>query len=395
MASSAWAADASPIPNPPSAHATWISQYGRSDDAVTATTRMAGIITTNPMRMNATSPKAAIHLSCTQLPAVQKTVAMVTARLPTNTCGAPTAMEGVRDERLHPVEGEHQQAARRDHRRQAGSAAQRPDGRQPAQRSEPDQDASGDRGHGHDRARREAEHDEGGPGRHARRLDDAPSPEAHGRRGVGDESGQRPQGAHDERADHHDRRRQPEEHPAPSEGVRHPLGEDRADQARHDPGRRHHREQPRPLLLVEHAGDGDVRHGRDDAGAEPLDEPASDEHRHRRRQPPEQEPGRERRDAPRQRRRQPAALGQLATLDDADHRPEEERRGDPPVPRHPVEVGLDVGEDADHRQRLGRRDDGAGDEAELHRAPREPWLLLTPRCSRWFWLPARPVVASG
>src|SRR5215217_2244517 len=59
---------------------------------------------------------------------------------------------------------------------------------------------------------------------------------------------------------------------------------------------------------------------------------------------------------------------------------------------HPMEVGLDVGEDADHRQRLRCRDHGAGHEAELHRAPREAWLPVITRRSRWIWLPARPVV---
>ena len=111
MASSAWAADASPIPNPPSAHATWISQNGRSDEAVTATTRMAGIITMNPRRMNATSPKAAIHLSCTQLPGGPEHGGDRDGEAADEHRGAPTAMERVRDERLHAVEGEHQQAA--------------------------------------------------------------------------------------------------------------------------------------------------------------------------------------------------------------------------------------------------------------------------------------------
>ena len=302
-------------------------------------------------------------------------------------------MEGVGDERLHPVEGEHQQArdaitaGRPDRPRNVPTGVSRRSGPSPTRTPAAIAGTVTIERAVRPNTTRAA------PAATRVGLDDAPSPEAHGRRGVGDESGQRPQGAHDERADHHDRRRQPEEHPAPSEGVRHPLGEDRADQARHDPGRRHHREQPGPLVLVEHTGDGDyATAGMMPAPSPWMNRPATSTDIDGA-SPPNRSPAVNVAMPHASAGANPAALGQLATLDDADHRAEEERRGDPPVPHHPLEVGLDVGEDADHRQRLRRRDDGAGHEAELHaraartlappHSPLVPLVLVARSPGRW------------
>ena len=50
---------------------------------------------------------------------------------------------------------------------------------------------------------------------------------------------------------------------------------------------------------------------------------------------------------------------------DANHRAEEERVGDPAVPGHPTEVGLDVGEDGRDRERLERHERDDCDEPDL------------------------------
>ena len=182
----------------------------------------------------------------------------------------------------------------------------------------------------------------------------ADRPEAHHRR-------------HDERPGHGDEREQPEEHPPPADATGHPLGEHGTDQPGHHPRRREDGEHPRPLLDGERPADGDVADRRDHAGAEALDEATEDEHGHRRRQPADQEADGEQHEPADVRTPGAAPVGLVAGVDDADHRPEEERRRHPAVPGDPAEVVLDVGQDRDHGERLERHERDDGDEADAQR----------------------------
>ena len=146
--------------------------------------------------------------------------------------------------------------------------------------------------------------------------------------------------------------KQPEEHPAPPDPRRDPLGQGRADHARHDPRRRQHGEHPRPLLHAVHPADRHVADRRHDAGAEALDEPTDDEDRHRRGQPADDQPDGEQHEPDDVGPPGTVAIGLLAGEDDADHRPEEERRRHPAVPGDAAEILGDVRQDRDHRQRL-------------------------------------------
>src|SRR3989337_2413749 len=82
-------------------------------------------------------------------------------------------------------------------------------------------------------------------------------------------------------------------------------------------GRREHRgAEP----FREAATDLDVRDGWDGAGTEPLEEASADQHLHRRREAPDDQPGREQRDADRERHAQAPPVDDAAADHDADQR---------------------------------------------------------------------------
>ena len=122
------------------------------------------------------------------------------------------------------------------------------------------------------------------------------------------------------------------------------------------------------LLDGVHAADRHIADRRDDTRAETLDEAADDEDRHRRRQPADGEPDGEQHEADDVGPAGPVPVGLLAGEDDADHRPEEERRRHPAVPGDAAEVLGDVGQDRDHGERLERDQRHDGDEADRQRA---------------------------
>jgi hypothetical protein len=158
----------------------------------------------------------------------------------------------------------------------------------------------------------------------------------------------------DRRHDHGDRD-QPEEHPAPPERLSGDLGrQQRRHQRRHHPRGRHDREHAGPQHRGEAPATQTYATAGTDAGAEPLQEPAGDQHRHRRREPADDQTAQEH--APR-----PASAPTGATRSavrpadhDADERAQVERREDPAVEPQVAEVGLDERHDRADRHRLGR-----------------------------------------
>jgi hypothetical protein len=154
--------------------------------------------------------------------------------------------------------------------------------------------------------------------------------------------GDRVQGAEGQGAGERDQRQQTKEDIAPADRVAHGPRDGRADHAGQDPGGRERGEHPWPERFGERPPDGDVGDRLDRARTEPLQEPGTDQDRHRRRQAADQQPDREQAEADREGDGEPATIDRATDDDDADQRTEEERREDPTVE---LEVAELLGDD--------------------------------------------------
>ncbi len=168
---------------------------------------------------------------------------------------------------------------------------------------------------------------------------------------------------------HRHERHQAEEHPSPADQFGDPLRQHRSDHPGHHPGGGQDGEHARPLVDRERPTDRDVADRRHDAGAESLHESSDDQDGHPGGEPAHQQADGEEDQAEQVRRSGTDPIGPVAGVDDPDHRAEEERRGDPPVPAESAEVALDLGKDRRDGERLEGDERDDGDEADLQRPP--------------------------
>ena len=359
----------------------------------TATVAMPGTNNRKPDRTNQASPNRPIQRCCTQAADVHATVATVTATLPAR---LDVPLPFVRANGTNASTAKKANVSTPRDAITAGSPAapcRVPGGVRRRNGPTPTNAPAMHAGHEPPRAGRRARDDEGGAGGDTGRLHEAPAEEPAPARQRSCATGPRRKMAGSTITPAHGHEwHQAEEHPPPADQFGDPLRQHRSDHPGNHPCGRQDGEHARPLVDRERPTDRDVADRRHDAGAEALHESPGDQDRHPGGEAAhEQADGEE--DQPEQVRRSGAdPIGPVAGVDDADHRAEEERRGDPPVPAQTAEVVLDLGQDRRHGERLERHERDDGDEPDLQRPPTRVDVLavafdslrLVPR-----WSPAR------
>ena len=317
---------------------------------------------TSPVRTKRRPCQVSLSRACTQAPAVQPSVAPVTAMPATSGLRWRTAViarvtyasapknANVSRPRLRIVAGSPGRAVRvpaGTSRRSEGSPAATPATISAAPAAAAPAAARARTGN-----EREAGQDHRGAGRHDDAVDQLVL--LH-RAGAG--RAEPGQGRHRDRPGHRDHRQQAQEHPPPPEHVRHLGGHHRPGQPRHDPRGGQDRHHAGLQRAGEAAADRGVGHRRDRARAQSLQHAARDQHRHRGGQAGDGQPRPEQHQPGHERDRGPAPVGLPAGRHDADHAAQHERAEHPAVQAQAAKILGDERHHRHHRQRL-RRDEG-------------------------------------
>ena len=168
-------------------------------------------------------------------------------------------------------------------------------------------------------------------------------------------------------AQHTDRRRdrdEPEEDPAPPEGVRHERGREGRDQRRQHPRGRHHGEHAGPERFGKPTPDADVRHRDHGPTAEALERPTRHQHPHARGHTADRQAGTEQGEPAHERHQQRHPVRGPTTDDRPDDVTERERGERPPVQVDVAELVLDGRHDRDDGHGLDGHDGDEADDAD-------------------------------
>ena len=176
------------------------------------------------------------------------------------------------------------------------------------------------------------------------------------------------------------KRQEPEEHPAPVEGLRHDPGDSRPEDPGQDPGGRERREHGWSEALGEAAPDRDIGDRRDRATADALDEASGDEHRHGHGRAGEHEPDPEQGQPENEREHHAAPVDQAPGNDDPHEGAHEKRREHEPVQLQSAEIAGNDRHGRGDGERLGGNEGDGQDEPDRERATlRRPQPVLACR----------------